>query len=113
MDVKIGVQISRPTAIKFHPRLDEYLAIGYDNGTVVFLNQRNEQTYFLKASSELSKVDDSSSSSSYSSDEERAPTSAVSELQWDPNEENILVSFTDASICLVSFAGLDAKTCVK
>jgi hypothetical protein len=46
----------------------------------------------LKASSEFSKVDDSSSSSSYSSDEERAPTSAVSELQWDPNEENILVS---------------------
>ena len=38
MYVEIGVQTSRPTTLKFHPRLDEYLAIGYDNGTVVFLN---------------------------------------------------------------------------
>ena len=67
----------------------------------------------MKASTEFSQENDSSNSSSYSSDEEPVQKTAVIELQWDPNEENILVSFTDASICLVSFSGLDPKTCVK
>ena len=34
-------------------------------------------------------------------------------MQWDPYEENLLVACSDSKICLISFNGLDNRTCVK
>ena len=34
----------------------------------------------------------------------------IEDMAWDPQEDNMLVSFTDKSMCLVSFQGLCAET---
>jgi len=35
---------------------------------------------------------------------------SIIEMKWDPNEDNILVSFIDGSLCMVSFHGLCEQT---
>ena len=37
----------------------------------------------------------------------------IIEMMWDPNEDNILVSFGDKSISLITFQGLDDQTFIS
>lgn len=37
------------------------------------------------------------------------PSSGVMDLAWDPNEDHLLVAFTDGSMAMIDFNGFDPK----
>ncbi len=103
------------------------MAIGLDNGSIVFLDTSDMTTYTLDAADVMGrqkeKVDEIINSQNTINEEialaigilpntikkklkveEEEVT--IEELQWDPFEDNLLVSFGDGSLNLISFQDL-------
>jgi WD40 repeat protein len=93
-----------PKVIKVHPRMDNCIAIGLTNGSVLFFDQKTNKTFTLAG---LQRP--------VSSDEETKDGKVfwgVEDMSWDPFEENLLVAY-EAGIALVSFQGFSSHTSIK
>lgn len=102
MDVRIDYGPIKPKVIRMHPRLEDISAFGMSNGVVLFYNQKTTKSYSLNCvrghapANEESKGEDIKFS--------------VSDMSWDPHEENILVAVKNAGVCLISFQGISNTT---
>jgi hypothetical protein len=117
---------AKPQSLKSNPSRPQIMAIGLDNGSIVFLDTSDMKTYTLDATDVMSrqkeKVDEIINSQNTINEEIVLAISIlpntikkklkieeeviIEELQWDPFEDNLLVSFGDSSLNLISFQGL-------
>jgi len=88
---------AKPCALKCHPRKEQIIAVGFQSGEICFADIQTLQTYTLKISES----------------ENGNPGSGVSDLAWDEGEDNIVVSFNDGMVVLITYEGLEEKTQVR
>jgi hypothetical protein len=96
----------------------EIIAFAYDNGQVCFFNSYTAETYLCDAANRTERLSakrkayvDSLTTMErlghWESDLEKIQLTKedveIVDLQWDPNEPNILVSFADGSLSLISY----------
>jgi len=104
MDVRIDYGPIKPKVIRVHPRLEDINAIGMSNGVVLFYNQKTTKSYSLNCVRGQAPAEEEEESKS-----EKTKLS-VSDMSWDPHEENILVAVKNAGVCLISFQGISNST---
>jgi len=85
---------SKPTVIKCNPSRADIVALGFENGQIFFLKLSNQQTFIFDAHPDSHKLQ---------CDDYTPPGMRIEDLAWDPHEDNMLVSFGDKRMCLISF----------
>ena len=103
------------------------MAIGLDNGFICFFNIKSKETYLCDACNSVERiaekqrryVDQMSVFLSEQNKDGGVPVKLspeevkILEIQWDPYESNILVSFVDGSVSLISYQGFCDKTTIS
>lgn len=117
-----------PVICRQSPTMVEIVAIGCDNGFICFFNTYTSETYmcdacdtegrlklkqeeYLKGLSNLEQVghkDEDLRLLGLSKEEV-----AIEDIRWDPFESNILVTFADGAMSLISYQGFSEKTNVS
>ena len=109
---------SKPTVVRCHPKRPDIVAYGLENGHIYFLNLRSKETYIFDAcdtaARKRSKLEENPpftvSEIALLSEQELMRNVSLDmkevrilEMRWDPNEDNLLVSFGDKSMALITF----------
>ena len=93
-DVGIAQLRAKPTVLRCNPSRTDIVALGLDNGRI----------FFLKLSTSESFVFDAHQHSANLGNDDAVPDYLrVEDMAWDPLEDNLLVSFADKGMCLISF----------
>ena len=105
----------------------EILAFGLDNGFICFFNLKSKETYLCDACNSAERISEkqrryvdqmsiflTAQNKESAFPAELSPSEVkIVEVQWDPFESNILVSFVDGSISLISYQGFCDKTVIS
>ncbi len=89
---------SKVTVLRCNPTRTDIVFLGFENGQIFFLRLSNKETYLFNAHPDSAKLKPK---------QEADPGMKIVEMAWDPNEDNLLVSFADKSLCLISYQGFN------
>lgn len=79
---KIDLQnSSKPVVAKWHPKKDGVVAIGYENGHIVFVDIKTLNTWQVSDTIEAE----------------------VSDMEWDPGESHLLIAYKNGVSIMVAF----------
>ena len=84
--------------LRCHPTRPEIVSISFENGKIFFFNINQQDSYIFSAHErpELQEPDENG---------EFSAAVKIEDMAWDPSEDNLLVSFGDQGMCLISFQG--------
>ena len=94
--VKIDHLEAQPTVIRCSPARSDIVALGFANGQVFFLKLSTQETFIFDAHQDSALLKPG---------EIAPPGMQITDLAWDPKEDNLLVSFADKGMCLITFQG--------
>lgn len=84
------IENSLPTCARFHPKRDTLAAVGHLDGKVSFVDVKSLKTYTLETSED--------------------PLNSVTDINFDPGEDHLLVALKDGSLVMIAFESLDSST---
>ena len=87
---------AKPLVIKCHPNRPDIVVVGFESGEVVFVNCQNMNTFSVPVSDSAKRFARGEKS------EEGVPV-GITELSWDPYEDNLIVSCQDGSMAMITF----------
>mmetsp|Transcript_39467 Transcript_39467/g.51662 ORF Transcript_39467/g.51662 Transcript_39467/m.51662 type:complete len:199 (-) Transcript_39467:2979-3575(-) len=100
-DVRIDQLNSKPTVLRCNPSRTDIVALGLENGRIFFLKLSTSDTFVFDAHQH---------SAGLKSDQAVPPNMRIEDLAWDPQEDNLICSFADQGMCLISFQGFTEQT---
>ena len=87
--------------MRCNPTRTDIVALGLDNGRIFFLKLSTQEQYLFDAHQH---------SATMGADDLVPDYMKVEDMAWDPQEDNLIVSFADKGMCLVSFQGFTDQT---
>ena len=99
--VSIEHIFSKPKILRCNPTRTDTISLGFENGQIFFLRLSNSETFVFNTHQD---------SANLKGDMIAEPGMKIIDMQWDPQEDNMLVSFADHGMCLISFQGLSEAT---